>query len=85
MVSDDGFSMTGRRYAGFIAEVSKRQEMGTPQDPVTVWHPMQDGQYHTAGLPWINKRGELEILSPEDGSLLGIVREMDGTLCFLPA
>jgi hypothetical protein len=85
MVSDDGFSVTGRRYAGFIAEVRKRQEMGEPQEVVTVWHPLQDGYYHTAGLPRINNRGELEVLDPEDNSLRGTVREMDGSLCFLPA
>ena len=83
-VVEDGFPLTGRRYAGFIAEVHRRQALGKPQDTVTVWHPQDAGGYHTAGIPRINDQGDLEILSSEDDQRLGTVQEVDGALCFFP-
>jgi hypothetical protein len=83
-VSDDGFTLTGRRYAGYLAEVLKRQSAGIAQDVVTIWHLRPDvTSTHTRGMPKVNTAGELEIYEIE--CLRGTVRSTDGALRFFPA
>jgi hypothetical protein len=83
-VLDDGFPLTGRRYAGYLAEVLRRQDAGIAQDTVTVWHRRPAaGANYAQGTPRVNTAGELEIYQVE--SLLGTVRSMDGKLHFFPA
>jgi hypothetical protein len=83
-VSDDGTSLTGRRYAGYLAEVERRQETGKAQDEVTIWH-RQPGVVYTLGTPRVNTAKELEVIS-DDGQVLGVVREMnEQQLYYFPA
>lgn len=82
-VSDDGISLTGRRYAGFLTTVAERQQRRKPQDMVTIWLP-QPGEGYVTGIPRINAEGELEVLDPEC-VVQGTVREVGGHLCFFPA
>lgn len=81
-VVDDGFSLAGHRYAGYLAEVLRRQDAGIAQDRVTIWH-RQSFTTHVHGLPRINTAGELEIYQVE--GLQGTVRHVDGRLHFFPA
>ncbi len=80
-VSDDGLTLTGRRYAGYHREVNRRQEAGVKQDEVSVWT-NQEGRAYVIGLPRINEAGELEILDGD--KLIGTVRNVDGTFYFYP-
>lgn len=80
-VSDDGFGLVGRRYAGFHREVARRQEADITQDEVSVWTG-KEGQAYVKGSPRINEADELEILDGD--KLIGTVRLSDGALYFYP-
>ena len=81
-VSDDGFGLTGRRYAGYHQEVARRQEAGITQDEVSIWT-NREGWAYVRGTPRINDAGELEILDGD--KLIGTVRLSDGALYFYPS
>ena len=82
-VSDDGLSLTGPRYAGYIAEVRRRQNEGIAQDMVTIWWCKRPPlPTYTLGMPRVNTTGELEVLGGE--RLLGTVRLVDDMLRFFP-
>jgi hypothetical protein len=81
-VPDDGFTLTGRRYAGYHREVTRRQAAGIAQDDVYVWTD-RESQAYVKGTPRVNEAGELEILNGE--KLIGTVRLSDGALYFYPA
>ncbi len=81
-VPDDGFTLTGRRYAGFHREVARRQKAGNTQDEVSVWFRLESGQTYIKGSPRINDADELEILDGE--TPIGTVRKMSGALYFYP-
>lgn len=81
-VSDDGLSLTGRRYGGYLAAVTIRQQYGLPQDEVTVWI-WDTRNCHVAGTPRVNEQGELEILARDQ--VLGVVRKLGDCLFYFPA
>lgn len=81
-VPDDGFTLTGRRYAEFHREVARRQKTGDAQDEVSVWFRLDSGQTYITGNPRINDADELEILDGE--TLIGTVRKVSGALYFYP-
>jgi hypothetical protein len=80
-VSDDGFGLAGRRYAGYHREVTRRHEAGITQDEASVWTD-QEGRAYVRGTPRINDAGELELLDGEKP--IGTVRNVDGALYFYP-
>jgi hypothetical protein len=84
-VPDDGFTLTGRRYPAYIAEVKRRQDTGAAQVEVTVWHRHPDNDFAdmTVGLPRIDKKGDLEILTR--GKAAGTVRKVGGHLRYFPS
>jgi len=79
-VPDDGHSLTGRRYAGFVREIEERQMMSVAQDEVTIWLKRLNEQF-VSGTPRINGE-DLEILNDE--KVLGAVRTVDGQLRYFP-